>query len=109
MHELKTLEQLVNYVPLMNVFQDVSSDHSMQVCVHVIKNEIDVPVVLRPDHIQKPYNVLMAVQLLQENNLPERALGIRCVLESVEVFLECHDLLRFFVDGLPDDAVSSFA
>lgn len=54
MHVLERPEKLVHDVGLVDIFQDVSSDDSMQVCFHVIKDQVDVLVILSLKHILKP-------------------------------------------------------
>ena len=73
-HELERLEQLVHDVLLVDLLQDVGANHRVQVRLHVLEDEIDVPVVLRLQHVQKPNDVFVVVHLLQEHDLAERAL-----------------------------------
>ena len=59
----------------------------MKISVHEVKDQVDVSIVLCPDHILESDDVLVAIQLLQENDLSKRALCVCCVLESVKVLL----------------------
>jgi hypothetical protein len=49
----------------------------------------------------------MTVQLLQKHDFSEGALGIGCILESIETFLQGDYLSRFLVDGLPHNAIGT--
>ena len=54
MHVLERPEKLVHYVRLVNVLQDVCSNDSMQVCLHVIKDQVNILVILSLEDILKP-------------------------------------------------------
>ena len=106
---LEALEILVDYILLVDVFQDVSPNHSVQVRVHEVEHQVDVAIIFSSNYILQPDYVLMAGQLLKENDLAECSLGVSCVLEGVEVFLERNDFFGTFVDSLPDNTVRTFA
>jgi hypothetical protein len=108
-HVLDALHDLVYYVAFMNILQNVGLDHGVQVGLHVVKNQVDVSVVLRSDHILKPNNVVVSMQFLEENYLSERSLGICCILKSIKYFFKGHDFLSALVDGLPHNSVGSFS
>ena len=93
MHVLQTLQDLVNNVLLVDVFENVSSDDCMQICVHKIKDKIDITVILSPNHILESNYVLVPSQLLQEDNLTESSLRVSRVLESIKVLLQSDNLL----------------
>ena len=59
MHVLQALEYLIDDILLVDVFKDVSSDDCMQVRVHEVKDQVDVPVVFSSDHILQSDDVLM--------------------------------------------------
>lgn len=107
-HVLETLQALVDDVLLVDVLQNVGSDHSMQVCVHEVEHQVDVPVVLSSDYVLKSNDVLVTIQLLQEDDLTESPLSIGGVLKGIEVLLQGYNLFSPLVNGLPDDTVSSF-
>ncbi len=107
MHILKAFQHLIDDVLLMNIFEDVCADHSVQVRVHEIEYKVYIAVVLGTDHILKSDDVFMARQFLQEDNLSECALGISCVLKSIEILLKGHNILRLLINGLPNDSVGS--
>ena len=108
-HVLETLKALVNDILFMNVLQNVGSDDRVQIRIHKIKHQVNISVVFRPNHILKPDDVFMAIQLLQEDNFPKCPLRIRGVLKSIKILLKCDNLLGAFVNGLPDNTVGSLA
>ena len=108
-HVLQALENLVDDVLLMDLFQDVGTDDSMEVGIHEVENEIDISVVFRPDDVLQSDDVLVADELLQEDDLTERPLRISRVLEGVEVLLESNNLFSALVNSFPDDAVGTLA
>lgn len=79
----------------------------MKICIHKVKNQVDVSVVLCSDDILKSNDVFVTCQLLQENDLSECPLGICSILECIEILLQCYDVLGFFINGLPDNSISS--
>lgn len=104
-HELKTFKYLVDNILFVNVFQDVGSNHGVQICVHEIEHQVDVPVILCPHHVLKADNIFVARQLLQEDNFSEGSLRICGVLKCIKILLECDDLLCALVDSLPNNTV----
>ena len=51
----------------------------------------------------------MAVELLKEDDFSICALGISGILESIEDFLQCDNLLALLIYGLPDHSVSTLS
>ena len=109
MEELEAFEALIDDVLFVDVFQYICPDDRVQVGVHEVENKVDVAIVLSPNHILEPDNVLVASKFLEEDNLTESPLSIRGVLEGVEVLLESDNLLGSLVNGLPHNSVSSLA
>ena len=107
MHVLQAFQVLVDDVLLVDVFEDIGSDNSMQVSIHEVEDEVDIAIVLRANHILKPNNVLVTRQLLQKDDFTERALRICCILESVEILLQSDNLLGTLVNCLPDNTIGS--
>ena len=66
----------------------------VQVRVHELEDEVEVPVVLRPVHVQQLDDVGMLGELLQEDDLAEGPLRVRLVPESVEYLLHSHHATR---------------
>lgn len=79
----------------------------MQIRVHEVEHQVDVPVILGSNYVLQTNDILVAGKLLQEDDLSERALGIGSILERVEVLLERHDLLGPLVNRLPDNTIST--
>ena len=92
-HVFETFEALVNDILLMNILQNIGSNNGMQIRIHEIEDEIDIPVVFCSYHILQSNDVLVTVQLLEEYNFTECTLSVSCILESIEVFLYGDDLL----------------
>ena len=109
MHKLKALQHLIDDILFVNVFKDTCTDYSMKISIHEVKHQIDITIVLCTDNILKADDVLMPGELLQEYDLSECALGISCILKSVKIFLQRHDLFGLLVDCLPDDTIRSLA
>lgn len=109
MHVLEAFEHLVNDVLLVDVLQDVGSDHSMQVCIHEIKHKVNISVVFCSNYILQPDDVFVAGQLLEENDLSESPLRIGSILKGVEVFLKGNDVLGLLVDCFPHYTICSLA
>lgn len=54
MHVLQRTEELVHNIGLVDVLQYVCSDDSMQICLHIVKDQINVLVILSLQHILQP-------------------------------------------------------
>ena len=108
-HVLQAFQDLVDDVLLVDIFEDVGTDDSVKISVHEVEDEVNVTIVFSADYVLKANNVLVTSQLLQEDDLAERALRISGVLESVEVLLEGDNLFGALVDGLPHDTVRSLS
>ena len=69
LHEQQRAHQgfvaLVHYVLFVDLLKNIRTDHSMEVCLHVLEDEIDVAVVVCLKHILKFYDVLVLVHLWQ--------------------------------------------
>ena len=50
-HVFETFQALVNDILLMNVLQNIRSNNRMQICIHEIEYEVDIPVVFCSYHI----------------------------------------------------------
>ena len=59
----------------------------VQICVHELKHEVEVPVVLRPVDVEQLDDVGVVAELLEEDDLAEGALGVRLVAERVKDLL----------------------
>ena len=54
MHILQSAEELIHDVGFVDVLQYVCPDDSMQVRLHVIKNEVYILVILSLEHVLQP-------------------------------------------------------
>lgn len=77
----------------MDFLENVGSDDRMQVGIHEVKDQIQVTVILSPDHILKSDYILVPIQLLQKYDLSKSSLCVGRILESVEALFECNYLL----------------
>lgn len=93
----------------MDVFQYVGSNDSMQISIHEIEHEVYIAIIFSSDHILQSDYILMARQFLQKDDLTKSPLCISCILESIKILLECDNLLRSLIDGLPDDAIGTLS
>lgn len=59
-HVLEALKYLIDDVLLVDILQNVGADHSMQVRVHEVEDQVDVAIVFSAYHILQPDNVLVA-------------------------------------------------
>ena len=105
MHELQTLQHLVNDILLVYVLKDIGSNNGVKIGIHKIEHKVYVSVILCSDDILKSDNVLMTGQLLQENDFSEGSLSVCCILEGVKVLLESDNVLCLLIDSLPHDAI----
>ena len=109
MHVLQALQDLVDDVLLVDVFEDVCANDCVKISIHEVEDQVDVAVVFCSDYVLQPNNVLVPSELLKENDLAEGALRVSSILESVEVLLQGNDLLSALIDGLPHDTVRSLS
>ena len=65
-------------------------DDVVQVCVHELEDEVEVPVVLRAVHVEQLDDVGVVGELLQEDDFAEGPLRVRLVAERVEDLLHSH-------------------
>lgn len=66
MHVLEGPEQLVHDVLLVDLLQDVGTNDCMQVCLHVLKHQVDVLVILSTQDIEQPATVQQAVSMCRQ-------------------------------------------
>lgn len=109
MHVLEAFEYLVDNVLLVDILEDVCTNHSVQISVHKVEHQVDVAVIFSTHHILESDDVFVTGEFLQENDLAEGTLSIRRILESIEVLLQRNNLLRPLVNCLPDNTVSSLS
>ena len=86
MEVVEGLGYLVHDELLALLLQHLLPDQRVEVDVHVLEQQVDVLLVQRTNHLLQVYYVRVP-ESLQEDYLTVRALGVRGVLKSVEVFL----------------------
>ena len=109
MHILQALKALVNNVLLVDVLENIGPNDSLLVRVHEVKIEINIPVILSLNHILKPNDILVPIQLLQEHHLSESPLSVSRILESVKILFQRDNFLGSLINGLPDNAIRTLA
>lgn len=72
----------------------------------MVKYNINVLIVVRPNIVQLLYNILMA-KLGQKNNFSERSLGVRCIVKGIEHLLDSDDFIPLPVYCLSDNPVGA--
>ncbi len=108
-HILEALQNLIDDVLLVDIFEDVGTDNCMKIRVHKVEDQINISIVLGANYILQSDDVLMPRQLLQKDNLSKSTLGIRCILKGIKVFLERHNVLGLLINGFPHDTVSALS
>ena len=106
---LESLEQLPGDVLLVNISEDACSYHSMEVCLHMVKGEVDVSIILSLDDMLKTNDILVAAEQLQVHDFPEGPLGVHAVSEGVEALLQGHHGSGPLLDGFPHHSVGTLA
>lgn len=76
-----------------------------QIRTHVLKNKVDVLVVISLHNLQEMDDVVVLAQLLQKDNLTIGTLRIGCVLKGVKDLFQSNSGLCLLVNRLPHDAV----
>lgn len=109
MHIFDGSQQLVDDVLLVNFFEDFCTNDRVEICLHVVEDEVDVFVVVGLQDVHQLDDILMAIQLLQKHDFSESSLSICSILEGIEDLLQRHCGIRASVCALPHDAVRAFA
>lgn len=85
-HIFECLEELVDDELLVDLLEDASADDDVQVCLHIVKYQIEILVILCLYYIEQSDDVFVAVQFLQEHYFPKCSLRICCVMKCIENF-----------------------
>ena len=64
MKKLQSLQKLPNDELFVNVRQDACSNHEMQVCLHVVKSQINISIVFCLDNMLQFDNVIVTFKFL---------------------------------------------
>mmetsp|Transcript_4134 Transcript_4134/g.6219 ORF Transcript_4134/g.6219 Transcript_4134/m.6219 type:complete len:252 (-) Transcript_4134:107-862(-) len=109
MHVFERFEQLIHDVLFVNIFQDVCPNDSVQIGLHILKNQINVPIIIRLQYVCQFHDVFMIRQFLQEHNFSKRTLGIGGVLKRVKDLFQRNHLFRFLISCFPYNTICTFA
>lgn len=88
--------------------QDVFADERVEVDVHMLKDQVNVPVILSLDNLLKTDYVRVR-ELHQKHNFSIRSLSVSRIIKSVEIFLERLDFPALTIYHFPDMAISAAA
>lgn len=95
---------LVNNVLAMLLSEDVLTDESMQVYIHVFEDQVNVLVVLSTDNLFQSYYVGVW-ELHQKHNLSVGALCVCAVAEGIKVLLKGFSASCATIHHFPDVAI----
>jgi len=82
---LHALEDLIHDELVMDILENLLPDGVVEVCFHVLKDEIKVFVIFRTDDVQQ-FNDIVVVELMQVAYLAVGTLCVDGMLEGVEYF-----------------------
>lgn len=105
---LQSLGYLENYVLLLRVRKHSIFYGSEQIRVHVLKQQVQVHIIIRPDDLVQFYD-FGVVQLAQQIDFPVGSLGVHLILKSREDLLQGVDSARVPVPDFPDVTVGPAA
>jgi hypothetical protein len=91
---------------VMDILEYLLADGVVQICLHVLEDQVQVLVVVGTQDIVQLYYILVA-QLMQVANLPVRALGVDRVLEGIEDLLQRKGRVTLTITHLPHVSVCS--
>lgn len=86
-HVLERLCHLIDYEANMYIFQDSLGYHIMKVCLHELKNQVNIFIVIGFDGIDQFYYIGV-IQLFQNLYLTVCSLGICRMLKSIKNLFE---------------------
>jgi hypothetical protein len=66
----------------------------VQISLHEIKDHVEILVVLSLDDVKQPDDIFVAIEFLEEHDLPECALCICGIMERIEHLLQRHNLQK---------------
>jgi hypothetical protein len=102
-------EQLPEDIAVMHVQQNVRANDRVDVGLEAFENHVDIGIVLGAMDAEEAHDKGMVVELFQKRYFAIGALGVRCVLECPENFLQGNNLLSLLVHNTPDNTVRTFA
>lgn len=110
MQEINGFGDLIDYVLFVTLLQigalSVLTNECMEINIHMLKNQIDVLIVLSTNGLLQGYDITV-LELPKEHYLPVGPLRISRVRKGIEVFLQRLNHFSMTVNDLPDMAVRS--
>lgn len=85
MQILNSFDQLVKNVTIVKIFEDFLSDSIVEICLHELKNQVQIFIVFRSNDSVEFDNVLV-IDLVEEDDFAVGALGVGGMLKGVKYF-----------------------
>ena len=101
MKEIECLRHLVEDILPVPLGEYIFPDECEKINIHMLKYQVDISVILCPYDLLQLYYMGVG-ELHQKHYLSVCSLGIRRVIECIEIFLKCLYLTRLFICHLPD-------
>ena len=108
MEVVNGLGSLIDDIPFMLVSQHILANESVEVDIHELEQDVDIPLVVGTDHLFQLHNVRV-LELLQKHYLSVGSLGICGVLKCIKVFFESEGTMTTSLGHFPDDPVGPAA
>ena len=99
---------LIENIFFMNILQYFSSNNSMKISLHEIKNQINIFIILCSDQMLQTNYIWMTIKLTKENNLAESSLSVSSILKGIKDFFDCYYIFVLFIYCLPNNSISAF-
>ena len=90
----------------MDVFEDISTNHGVQISLHEVESQVDVTVILCLDDVLHSNQIVVTTQGLKIHDLAKCPLGISGISECVKTLLHCNHRTGSLLYGLPHDAIT---
>jgi len=108
MEILHSLENLIHYVPIMQILQNFLTNSVVEISLHKFEYQIEIFVILGTDDIMQLDDVGVR-QFMQIHDLAIGPLSVDRMLERIKYFFKSQGLVRLSVCHLPNVAVCSGA
>jgi hypothetical protein len=93
-------KKLVKNIFFVNALQNAFVNRVVKICLHVLKHQVNIPMIFCDEDLMELNNVLMK-DFFENGDLSEGPLSIGSVLESFKYFFECVGLFVGFVHDFP--------
>jgi len=90
----------------MNFFKDVLIDSMIEISLHILEDQVNIPFIFGNKDLMKLYNLFM-FDLFQNGNFSKSSLSISGMLESFENLFEGIYFFRGFLDNFPYMSICS--